>query len=94
MPDQATRPVGLRGGGTLACAEIVVPGGSWAVVFSPRRLKTEKPRVEAAVGVEAENAPPPTWKPQTGFHKLPHASSFQLEGVSFSVGTGSKDPVA
>jgi hypothetical protein len=32
-------------------------------------------RVEAAAGVEAQNAPTPAWKPQNGFHELPHASS-------------------
>jgi hypothetical protein len=42
-------------------------------------------RVEAAAGVEAQNAPTPAWKPQNGFHELPHASSFfyQFEGGQF-----------
>src|SRR5262249_62395334 len=29
--------------------------------------------MEGAAGGEAQNAPTPAWKPQNGFHKLPHA---------------------
>jgi hypothetical protein len=57
----------------------------------------KKPRVEAAAGVEAQNAPTPAWKThRTGFPQLPHALSSvcQSEGVSFSVVWESKDPVA
>jgi hypothetical protein len=65
--------------------------------FSTRGTKHQKPRVEAAAGVEAQNAPTPAWKThRTGFPQLPHAlsSGCQSEGVSFSVVWGSKDPVA
>jgi hypothetical protein len=90
-------PADFRGCYTVGRMKIVAPGAFYAVIFPSVAPKIEKPRVEAAAGVEAQNAPTPAWKThRTGFPQLPHALSSvcQSEGVSFSVVWGSKDPVA
>jgi hypothetical protein len=53
---------------------IVVPEARGTVELSGT-IPTPPP-VEAAAGVEAQNAPTPAWKPQNGFHKLPQGPLF------------------
>ena len=52
----------------------VVPGARGTVELSGK-IANARP-VEAAAGVEAQNAPTSAWKPQNGFHKLPHGPFF------------------
>ena len=43
------------------------PMRSFFSTRTPETAKFRRPRVEAAAGVEAQNAPTPAWKPQNGF---------------------------